>query len=157
MKESEVRELLARNKHVKVLKGSLESRFDPYLLSVKNMAASDDQQKDVSEHTESDGFDSQIERDYAALMTLQGLKWFREPDSIRLDDGSGERWMPDFLVHYPDGRREFHECKPFKWTPKEGRLGMSKMRRGARRVKELYGFPVVKVSRYKGVWEWEII
>jgi hypothetical protein len=77
--------------------------------------------------------------------------WKYEKLTISLQDGSGERYTPDFLVKRY-GVWEAVEIKPFSWTPKEGRIGMSKMKRGAMQLKELFGMTLYKGSYNKGVW-----
>lgn len=105
----------------------------------------------------SDGFDSNDERLFVEdYLKPGGWLWLREPVSIRLDDGSGERYIPDFYVYLPDGSEgHFVEVKPHKWVPKEGRLGISKMKRGAAMINRLFDKPLFKASRYQGQWWFE--
>ena len=101
---------------------------------------------------------SKTEARYVAWMASQApfiREWFYEPLTIRLDDGSRERYSFDFEVVYTSGRRDFIEIKPHSWIPREGRLGISKMKRGAKRLRQLLDAPLYKASYRKGVWHHE--
>jgi hypothetical protein len=166
--QSDVEKMLKRNTHVKVVKGDLNSRFDPYTISKKRekqpVGASEGKGASLVENDRivenrrpsrnnlmysGVTFKSKTEMNFARFQDSLGFRWEYEPITIKLNDGSGERYTPDFFL-----AGNFFEVKPHNWTPKEGRLGISKMKRGAKRIYELFGKTLSKATYHKGEWHY---
>lgn len=57
-------------------------------------------------------FRSRTEARWAVFFTQLGWRWEYEPEGFQLPSG---RYLPDFLLYHPSGRRWF-EVKPFEGT-----------------------------------------
>ena len=109
-----------------------------------------------------EGFDSKGEwnfkNDWLEPRRLAGeLEWFHEPVSMKLYDGSGERILIDFFIIFANGERRFVDHKPYDWIPREGRLGMSKLKRAAAQNMKFYGIATYKVSFHNAEWVFQKI
>lgn len=107
-----------------------------------------------SQRKESDGYDSELERDFATMMDFVGTPVVREPVSIRLvRHGKGwRRYEPDFMGK-KDGGLTFYELKP-NFVKREARVGELKLDLAAEWCLR-WGIKLYRVTRVNGQWFFE--
>jgi hypothetical protein len=104
----------------------------------------------------SDGYDSQLEREYAAVLEAQRVAgeilWWKH-HAMRLRLANETFYSTDFLVMLPSHELELHECKGFIRESARVRVNV---------IAEMYPFRVVMVraERYRGTysnWTYEVV
>jgi len=104
----------------------------------------------------SDGYDSQLEREYAAVLEAQRVAgeilWWKH-HAMRLRLAEGTYYSTDFLVMLPNYELELRETKG--WLREAARVRVKV-------IAEMYPFRVVMVraERYRGTysnWTYEVV
>lgn len=97
-----------------------------------------------------------VEREFLALLVAREDIIGVWPHGIRLVLGDNDRYEPDFMVQFSDGRLEIFEVKA-QWT--NGQRGMADSREKVKCAASLFPFPVTIASKQPkkqgGGWHYE--